>query len=76
MAKVPFTKLGLSKNQNVKTIEWNSQIIEIKQYLSIAEKLQIISNILNIEGNYELFIRKALGHLSFFLTLAIFASVV
>lgn len=47
MAKVPFTKLGLSKNQNVKTIEWNSQIIEIKQYLSIAEKLQIISNVLN-----------------------------
>ena len=36
----------------------------------------IISNILNIEGDYELFVRKALGHFSFFLTLAIFASVV
>lgn len=36
----------------------------------------IISNVLNIEGDYELFIRKAIGHFSSFLVLAIFASVV
>ena len=38
MAKVSFTKLGLKTNQEVKTIEWNEQIIEIKQYLPIEKK--------------------------------------
>ena len=36
----------------------------------------ILSTILNIEGNYELFIRKILGHFFCFLVLAIFATVV
>jgi hypothetical protein len=30
MAKVTFTKLGLTKNQDVKTIEFNDQVIEVK----------------------------------------------
>lgn len=47
MAKVSFTKLGLKLNQDIKTIEWNGQNIEIKQYLPINDKLQIITNILN-----------------------------
>ena len=36
----------------------------------------ILSTALNIEGNYELLIRKLLGHFGIFLLLAIFASVV
>lgn len=47
MAKVSFTKLGLSKNQEIKTIEYNEQNIEVKQYLPINEKLTLISNVIN-----------------------------
>ena len=47
MAKVSFTKLGLTKNQDVKIVNWNEQSIEVKQYLPIADKLTLISNVLN-----------------------------
>lgn len=47
MAKVSFTKLGLKVNQEVKTIEWNEQAIEIKKYLPVNDKLQLISNVIN-----------------------------
>lgn len=47
MAKVSFTKLGLSKNQEVKNIEWGEYTIEVKQYLPINEKLDLISNVIN-----------------------------
>lgn len=48
MAKVSFTKLGLKLNQEVKTIEWNGQIIEVKQYIPINKKLELISNVINL----------------------------
>lgn len=48
MAKVPFTKLGLSKmSTEFKVLNWNDQNIEIKQYLPINDKLAAISNVLN-----------------------------
>lgn len=48
MAKVPFTKLGLSKmSTEFKVLNWNDQNIEIKQYLPINDKLIAISNVLN-----------------------------
>lgn len=47
MARVSFTKLGLTKNQEVKIVNWNEQDIEVKQYLSVSEKLTLISNVLN-----------------------------
>lgn len=47
MAKVSFTKLGLTKNQEVKIVNWNEQDIEVKQYLPVNEKLTLISNVLN-----------------------------
>ena len=47
MAKVSFTKLGLTKNQEVKIVNWNGQDIEVKQYLPVNEKLTLISNVLN-----------------------------
>ena len=47
MAKVSFTKLGLKLNQDIKTVEFNDQIIEVKQYLPINEKLELISNVIN-----------------------------
>ncbi len=47
MAKVSFTKLGLKKNTNVITLSWNDQTIEIKEYLPIEEKANIIERIIN-----------------------------
>ena len=47
MAKLAFTKLGLSKNQEVKIVEFNGQNIEVKQYLPVNEKFEVISNIIN-----------------------------
>lgn len=44
MAKIGLTKLGLKTNQETKIIEYNGQNIEIKQYLPINEKLELISN--------------------------------
>ena len=43
MAKVPFTKLGLTKDTSVASFEWNGQTIEVKQYLPIQEKLDLIA---------------------------------
>jgi len=47
MAKVTFTKLGLKVNQEIKTVNWNEQMIEVKQYLPINDKLGLISDIIN-----------------------------
>ena len=47
MAKVAFTKLGLSKNQDTVIVTWNDQNIEVKQYLPVNDKLILISNVIN-----------------------------
>ena len=47
MAKIAFTKLGLNKNQEIKILKWNEQDIEIKQYLPIQEKFNLIAAVLN-----------------------------
>ncbi len=46
MAKISFSKLGLKVNQEIKTFEWNGQNIEVKQYLPIAEKFSLITDVL------------------------------
>ena len=51
MAKVSFTKLGLKVNQEIKIIEFNEQTIEVKQYLPINTKLEIISNVINASAD-------------------------
>ena len=47
MAKLAFTKLGLKVNDEIKTIEFNEQVIEVKQYLPVNEKLEVIAEVLN-----------------------------
>lgn len=47
MAKISFTKLGLKTNVDVKQIQFNEQIIEVKQYLPVNDKLELISAVLN-----------------------------
>ena len=56
MAKVSLTKLGLKVNQDIKNIEFNEQIIEVKQYLPVNDKLALISNVINLahdENNFS-----------------------
>lgn len=47
MSKVSFTKLGLKKNEEVGILHINEQDIEVKQYLPINEKLELISSVIN-----------------------------
>ena len=47
MAQVSFTKLGLAKNTDINTFEYNGQVIEVKQYLPIQDKINIINVVLN-----------------------------
>ena len=47
MAKVSLTKLGLKKNEEVGILHINKQDIEVKQYLPINEKLELISSVIN-----------------------------
>ena len=51
MAKVSFSKLGLSKNNDIKNFEYNGQNIEVKQYLPINDKATLVAQILNYTLN-------------------------
>lgn len=59
MAKITFTKLGLVKNTDVKTVEWKDQIIEVKQYLPIQEKLSLIAAVVNQSQDENNFVNDA-----------------
>lgn len=48
MAKIGFTKLGLKPNNEIQIIEFNEQTIEVKQYLPVEEKLELITNVLEL----------------------------
>lgn len=47
MAKIPFTKLQLKKINGSKEFTYNDQVITVKQYLPIADKLTLIGNVIN-----------------------------
>ena len=47
MAKVAFSKLGIKENKDINTIVFNDIEIEIKKYLSIEDKLDMISTAIN-----------------------------
>ena len=48
MAKIAFTKLGLKKKDEVKTVNISNNVIEVKQYLPINDKLALISRVINL----------------------------
>lgn len=55
MAKVTFSKLGLKTEAPVKTINWNEQMIEVKQHLPLNDRLELIEKTINFtvdENNY------------------------
>lgn len=70
MAKVSFTKLGLKVNQDIEQIEFNGQIIEVKQYLPVNNKLELISNVINASADENNFANPV--KISVFTTLEIF----
>lgn len=45
--KPTFAKMGLKVNNTIKTITIGEQEIEVKQYLPINDKLELISNVIN-----------------------------
>lgn len=59
MAKIAFTKLGLTKNTEVASFDWNGQTIEVKQYLPIQEKMDLITSVLNNCQDENNFINEA-----------------
>lgn len=63
MAKISFTKLGITKNANVITIYHNEQPIEIKEYLPVEEKLNLVSDIINNSVDTNNFYNPARVHI-------------
>lgn len=55
MAKVAFNKLSLSKDTSIKILEWKDQKIEIKQYLPVGDKLDLISRVINYSSDEHVF---------------------
>ena len=54
--KPTFAKLKLTRNNSVKVVTFNDIEVEVKQYLPINEKLQLISNVINAaadENNFS-----------------------
>ena len=47
MAKVAFSKLALKKQDNVKLVKIGNFDIEVKQYLPVNEKLNLVARVLN-----------------------------
>lgn len=47
MAKVAFNKLGLKKQDNVTAVKIGNVEVEVKQYLPVNEKLDLIARVLN-----------------------------
>lgn len=48
MAKLSFTKLGLKPNNEIVNIPFGEQFIEVKRYLPVEEKLDLISRVLEL----------------------------
>ena len=48
MAKVTFSKLNLQKDLSIDSFDFNGQIIEVKNYLPMEDKLKLINTIVNM----------------------------
>ena len=59
MAKVHFGKLDLNVNKEVETFDWNGQVIEVKQYLPVEEKLKLINKIINETADDKMYFNPA-----------------
>lgn len=48
MAKASFAKLNLKTNTEVNTFVWGEQEIEVKKYLPIEDKIEIVTKVLQL----------------------------
>lgn len=53
MAKVTYNKLNLKMEDKISTFEQNGNIIEVKQYLPIEQKMALIERVINNSINPE-----------------------
>lgn len=51
MAKPTFAKMGLKAKNDIKTITIGEQEIEVKQYLPVQKKLELISKVANFSSD-------------------------
>ena len=51
MAKVSYSKLKLQSILPVKELKWEDQKIEVKQYISIQDKLKMVTEILGLSAD-------------------------
>ena len=51
MAKVTYLKLKLENNIEPEILNWKGLEIEVKQYLPVAQKLELISNVINLSAD-------------------------
>lgn len=55
MAKVTLNKLGLKINSEIKSFNFNEQVVEVKQYLPVNDKLELISSVINLSADHNNF---------------------
>ena len=54
MSKISFSKLKLTKNNEVTIIHFNEEIeIEVKQYLSLGDKLDLMDAVIGLAGDEQ-----------------------
>lgn len=51
MAKVPFSKLGVKVDNEVSLLSWGEYEIEVKKYLPMNEKADMVSKIINLSAD-------------------------
>ena len=51
MAKIPFSKLNVKINNEVSTLLWEGYEIEVKKYLPMDNKAEMVSNIINASAD-------------------------
>ena len=72
MAKPTYTELKLSSDITPKELEWGDQKIEVKQYLSMQDKLTFIGDVLNSAADNNRFY--AQGKVDMFFALKVIES--
>lgn len=51
MAKIPFSKLGVKVDNEVSLLHWGEYEIEVKKYLPMNEKAEIVSKVINLSAD-------------------------
>jgi hypothetical protein len=51
MAKIPFSKLNVKIDNEVSILHWEGYEIEVKKYLSMNDKAEMISKVINLSAD-------------------------